>query len=95
MTEEPPARLRLVWSRTWDDVPHDFKCCTPAGEPVGRIFYDRDWVGRRGGLEWQWACYGRQGHTIMTGRGHVATKDQAAQAVEDHWFSALERIVDT
>ena len=86
-TTKPP--MRLPWQRTWHDKPRDFTA-RAGNEQVGRIHFAVG-VGQIPDC-WHWSCYGRYRGRFANTSGTAATKDEAARALEEAWFKAIEKI---
>ena len=91
MSIEDESTLRLSWRRTWADREDDFVANSPIPFViVGRIMLI---VGGPKNGEWQWtyqaSIKGLPWETLDRS-GFCATDREAAKAVEDTWFAALD-----
>lgn len=92
MQDQPEGdRLRLTWSRTWENAPQDFSCHAPEADMnqiVGRICFELSPTMQPG---WRWYCHATIGGQpcIEPYTGRVATKMEAARMVEAKWFEML------
>ena len=85
-------RFRYRWDRTWPDKSEDF-IANDGDISIGRVY--RITSISTGG--WFWTCNGRIGKYHGSNSGHVLTRDEACEAVEQAWdeMKAVDKKADS
>ncbi|WP_370319475.1 hypothetical protein [Oricola sp.] len=91
MDKESEIALSLRWRQTWRDKSDDYVCSAPQRRgSVGRIYLYGQ--APAAGL-WYWSYQGDVPGCVRDAdcTGMEASPREAAKAVEDRWFAALEK----